>query len=242
MSNLEDLTGLVEAILFAAGNAVSKKDILDKVEELTDAELDYIVSELKDKYNKTQSGIILLTFNDKLQLSTNSKFGERVSLVLTPIKEKELTKSLMEVLSVIAYNQPITRAEIEECRNGSNPDYAVGMLSKLNLITVVGRKDAIGRPMLYGTTDDFLKRFELNSLADLPDKKQLAERIQLIDTDKMRGNGLFRDHELSEEFPEEVLEESQQLALGDLRKQEEEEYEIPDFLEGEEFNIVETNE
>ena len=94
--------------------------------------------------------------------------------------------------AIIAYQQPITKAEIELVR-GSSSDYAIQILLSHNMIEVVGRKDAVGKPLLFGTTDEFLKRFELQSLDDLPKYEELLEQIQVIKKD---GNGLYREFEV----------------------------------------------
>ena len=101
----------------------------------------------------------MLEFNGKLQLSSNTEYGTILAEVLTPLKEKELSRTLLEVLAIISYKQPITRTELEKIK-ATSADYAIGILLKVNLIEVVGRKDAIGRPVLYGTTDEFLKKFQ----------------------------------------------------------------------------------
>jgi len=117
-----------------------------------------------------------------LQFCSNKDYAEIIETALNPIKEKELSKTMMEVAAIIAYKQPVTRLEIEEIR-GVSSDYALGTLSMHNMIEVVGRKDTIGKPLLYGTTDNFLKRFQLNSLSELPDYDELLSRIEIIHSD-----------------------------------------------------------
>ncbi|MGN1234830.1 MAG: SMC-Scp complex subunit ScpB, partial [Christensenellaceae bacterium] len=101
-----------------------------------------------------------------------------VSAVLNPIKEKEFTKTILECAAIIAYKQPITKAELEAIR-GVSSDYAIRTLLELEMIEVQGRKDAVGKPILYGTTDNFLKRFRLTSLEELPDYETLMQSIHL---------------------------------------------------------------
>ncbi len=93
---------------------------------------------------------------------------------------------MLETLSIVAYKQPITKTEIEEFR-GVDSSYAISMLVKLDMIYVAGKKDAIGKPLLYKTTDEFLKRFSLTSLDELPDTEQLMERIKTLETDVSRS-------------------------------------------------------
>ena len=157
MKNLEKLTNIIESILFVSGTQVAISDIADKL-EVSDKEISYAVKDLQEKYSG-ESGIQLLTFNKKLQFCSNPKFSEQVSSVLNPIKEKELSKSMLEVAAIIAYKQPVTRIDLEEIRG--NSEYAVQKLLELGVIEPVGRKDAVGKPVLFGTTDKFLKRFQI---------------------------------------------------------------------------------
>ncbi|MEG2454084.1 MAG: SMC-Scp complex subunit ScpB, partial [Clostridia bacterium] len=105
---MQNIQEIVEALIFASGEPLSKKDLIEHIPALTTRELNKIVEDLKLKYSG-DSGILLLTFNDKLQFSTNQKYGDTLAEVLTPIREKALSQSLLEVLSIVAYKQPITR-------------------------------------------------------------------------------------------------------------------------------------
>lgn len=205
----EIIEKLVEAILFVSGEPINSVDITSKL-EITEEELNAAVETLRVKYNKDTSGIVLLEFNHKLQLATNSDLVEDIMKVICPIRERALTKSAIETLSIIAYKQPITRLEIEEIR-GVSCDYAINILLDHKLIEVVGKKDAVGKPLLFGTTDEFLKRFNLKSLEMLPDKNQLMDRIATLKstTDTtLDGTGLYRNFDISSEaiIPEKVLE------------------------------------
>ena len=173
--NIAKLTNIVESILFVAGNPIEEKDICEKL-EITESDLSEIIQLLEKKFSD-ESGINLLRFNGKLQFASNSKYVNEVSVVLNPIREKELTKAMLETLAIIAYKQPITRIEIEEMR-GVDSSYAVSNLSKLNMIQIVGRKDSIGKPLLFGTTDEFLKRFDLLSVEQLPKYDDLIDRLK----------------------------------------------------------------
>ena len=172
---MEKSTNIIEAILFASGNAVAYSDICDKL-AITNRELRKSLDELKEKYGE-EGGIQLLEFNKKAQLASNPRYKNEVETVLNPIREKELTRTILECAAIIAYKQPITRTEIEILR-GCNSDYAVNALVELKLIEPCGRKDAVGRPVLFATTDEFLKRFRLHSLADLPDYDELMKAIK----------------------------------------------------------------
>ena len=180
---MENLENILEALLFVAGEPVAISDITAKL-DATKSQIEKAAKKLQEKYGEN-SGINLLYFNDKYQFSSNPKYADDVSLVLNPIRQRNLTKATMETASIIAYKQPITRMEIEEIR-GVSCDYAINVLLDHKLIEVVGRKDTVGHPALFGTTDEFLKRFDISSIDDLPDYNQMLEDIQKINQRKQR--------------------------------------------------------
>ncbi|MDR1940285.1 MAG: SMC-Scp complex subunit ScpB [Clostridiales bacterium] len=189
---MENLTQIIEAVIFSAGNGISKKDVKEKLIDADMKEINAAIDELKQKYGGA-SGVRLVTYNDKVQFASNSAYGEIVSDVLTQIKEKELSKTLLEVLAIIAYKQPVTRLDIEELR-GVSSEYAVALLQKLNLIEPCGTKDAVGRPTLFATTDDFLKKFSLSEISDLPHFKEVMERVRFIEGGfNKTSESLYRD-------------------------------------------------
>lgn len=171
---MEISTNIIEAILFAAGNAVPT-DLLREKLDLTKAQMDSMVRQLEKKYSGN-CGIRLLIFNHKIQLATNPDYKDQVGAVLNPIREKEFTRTILECAAIIAYKQPITRAELDTVR-GVNSDYAITTLINLEMIEPCGRKDTPGKPVMYQTTDNFLRRFKLKSLSDLPDYTELMKKI-----------------------------------------------------------------
>lgn len=175
---MDNLDKIIQSILFVAGDGVEYFDIADKL-GVTVEDVESAIEKLKIELEDSKSGIQIITFNKKAQLCSNPDYADQVAEVLNPIKEKALTKAVMETAAIIAYKQPITRLEIEQVR-GVNSDYAINNLLENKLIEVVGRKDAIGKPLVFGTTDEFLKRFSLNALADLPDYDELLDRIKVI--------------------------------------------------------------
>lgn len=210
---------ILKATLFVAGEGVEKSVIKEKL-ELNEKQFNSVVDELKKELSG-DSGIILIEYKNKLQLCTNQEYVDIVSEILNPIREKALTKATLETVAIIAYKQPITKLEIEEIRNTRSADYAVQMLLDNKLIEVVGRKDAVGKPFLYGTTDEFLKRFNLKDIKDLPSYEDLLERIKLIRAEtevQQTTDSLYRDHEISQE---EI---------------------VPEFLKGEDIQTIESDE
>ncbi len=255
MKNSEKLTNIIESILFVSGTQVAISDITDKL-EITEKELNAAVAELQKKFNE-ESGIQLLKFNKKLQFCSNPAYADEVSSVLNPIKERELSKSMLEVAAIIAYKQPVTRIDLEEIRG--NSEYAIQKLLELGVIEPVGRKDAVGRPVLFGTTDKFLKRFQISSLDELPDYDELINRIQLIHgKDDNTDDYLYKKDVYVEESAEEesaatsdISSENDNVEAIDKPKNKKtiksqddfdlpdiDDEEIPDFLQGEAFDKI----
>ncbi len=200
----DKLVDVVEGILFISGNGVDLKDIAEKL-EVDKKDVEKAVEELKARLDGT--GINLITYRGNAQLCSNPDLAEDIATVLNPIREKLLTKATMETLAIVAYKQPVTRLEIEQIRGGASSDYAMQILMNFKLVEVVGRKDAIGKPLLFGTTDEFLKRFNLNSLEDLPDYDELLERIQVLKQEA--SDSLYRSTEI---IPDEELPDSKEKA------------------------------
>lgn len=196
---MENLENILESILFTNGDAVDISDITSKI-DVTKAEINKAVNKLKNKYNEN-SGIVLLSFNNKLQLASSSKYANEVSLVLNPIRQRNLSKATLETASIVAYKQPVTRMEIEEIR-GVSSDYAINILLEHNLIEIVGRKDTVGKPVLFGTTDEFLKRFNLSSLDELPDYNTLMEKVRVIEN---KDDRLYNHFEVKSDDDEEQV-------------------------------------
>ena len=226
---METLASIIESILFVSGNEVAVADISEKL-GVTDDEVLKTARELQKKYDLETSGINLLIFNNKLQFCSNPANAISVETVLNPIKERELSKSMLETAAIIAYKQPVTRAELDQIR-GVNSDYALQSLMKLEVVEVVGRKDAIGKPLLYGTTDKFLKRFQISSLDELPDVNELMKKIRLMNGGDSDDNYLFRKDVYDETADPDYVPESE--------NEDKTEEDVPDFLKGE--NVEQIN-
>lgn len=194
--NLNEIAQVIEAVLFVAGEGVEIDEFKNKY-EMNDREFNKCLDILKAKYNE-KSGINIIQYKNKVQLCSNPQIVDSISEILNPIRERSLTKAALETVAIIAYKQPITRLEIENIR-GANSDYAVQLLQSNNLIEVVGRKDTVGKPLLFGTTENFLKRFELKSIEDLPNYNELLDRIRVIHSE---GDSLYREFTIPEEGEE----------------------------------------
>lgn len=214
MIDVSMLDEIVESLLFLSGNGLKVADIAAQLEVKT-SDVNAAVKRLKEKYGG-KSGIHLLSYNGKIQFASNPAYSDVIACVLNPIRERDLSNAALETIAIIAYRQPVTRLDIEQIR-GVNSEYTVQMLLKNNLIEVVGRKEAVGKPLLFGTTDEFLKRFQLESLDELPDYETLLESIKVIGEKNDESRSIYNEYEIpDEETPELPSEE-----------------EIPDFLKDE---------
>jgi len=170
---------IIEAILFAAGHPVTYEKLAD-ILEITPTEVKDILSLYEEKYNgnETPRGVQLIRFDKACQLCTKSDYEPYIKLALGIKQGKaNLSNSSLEVLAIIAYHQPVTRAYIEQVR-GLDSSYSVAVLLEKNLIEKKGRLDVPGRPSLYGTTLDFLRVFGLSSLEQLPSVEMLTFDIE----------------------------------------------------------------
>ena len=190
-----EMAKIIEGVLFVAGEGVDVDEFKRKF-DINDKEFNKCLDILQQKYNE-DSGVNIIRYKSKVQLCSNPAIVENISEILNPIRERSLTKAAMETVAIVAYKQPITRIEIENIR-GVNCDYAIQLLQSNNLIEVVGRKDTVGKPLLFGTTETFLKRFELNAIEDLPNYNELLDRIRVIHSD---GESLYREFSIPDEEP-----------------------------------------
>lgn len=174
MPTITNVEAAIEAILFAAGYPV-KYDKLSEVLGPSPKEIKLLVENMAVTMNAENSprGIHLLTFDDSCQLCTKERFAPYIREALGIRRGGNLSASSLEVLAIVAYNQPATRAFVDAVR-GVDSSYAVSSLIDKGLIEGVGRLDAPGRPVLYGTTDKFLRVFGINSLDELPETEPLA--------------------------------------------------------------------
>ena len=156
----------IEAILFVAGEPVNTGDLAHAL-DLTVAELSPLLDRLRDEYDRDARGLRLNRFGMSVQLSTRADYAPYVERLLQPVQKQSLSQAAMETLSIIAYRQPVTKTEIEAVR-GVKCDYSVQTLLNKGLIAEAGRRETLGRPIIYATTDEFLRHFGIESLDELP--------------------------------------------------------------------------
>ena len=169
---------IVEAALFLESDPISVTD-LSKKTEITENEMHHILDDLKDKYKSENSGLSLYEVENSILLTPSKECWELLKGVYGKKYDEKLSKAALETLSIIAYSQPITKAEIDILR-GVSAEGMVRLLQKRKLIKVVGKKDIPGKPPQFGTTKEFLDLFKLKSISDLPKlKEEDKEKFEL---------------------------------------------------------------
>lgn len=170
---IREIQAIVESLLFAAGEPVELEKIADIV-DVDKKSLREIIKKMMDSYNYEKRGIHIIRLEDSYQMCTRGEYHDYVSMLMQPRRKMQLSNAAIEVLAIIAYKQPVTRSAIEHIR-GVNCDYIVNRLIERKFIEEVGRlKDAPGRPILFGTTDEFLRTFGIESISDLPEFDSLS--------------------------------------------------------------------
>ncbi|MCF2681415.1 SMC-Scp complex subunit ScpB [Faecalicatena contorta] len=183
---ISKLEGVIEAILFTMGESVELSKIASAIEH-DEATTRKIIHQLMDKYDAQDRGVRIIELDNSFQMCTKKEMYEYLIRVAKQPKRYALTDVLLETLAIIAYKQPVTKLEIEKIR-GVKSDHAVNKLVEYNLVCERGRMDAPGKPILFGTTEEFLRRFSVQSLEELPSlnpeqvesfKEEAEEEVQL---------------------------------------------------------------
>lgn len=173
------ICGAIEAILYVTGEPIEASE-LSRALEVSEMELFGALDELEHLYDSEARGFRLLRFGEHVQLGTRSDYAPYIERLLQPVQKQSLSQAVMETLALIAYKQPVTRAEIEAIR-GVKCDYSLQSLLGKHLVCEVGRKETLGRPILYGTTDEFLRHFCIASLSELPKVDLSAVTAKALD-------------------------------------------------------------
>ena len=183
---IKQMEGIIESILFTMGDSVEVGKIAKAIEQDVDTTRK-LIHRMMDKYESEDRGVCIIELEDSFQMCTKKETYEYLIRVATQPKKHALTDILLETLSIIAYKQPVTKLEIEKIR-GVKSDHAVNKLVEYNLVCERGRLDAPGKPILFGTTEEFLRRFSIPSLDDLPSpnpeqvetfKEEAEEEVEL---------------------------------------------------------------
>lgn len=180
-----NIKNTVEAIIFASGEPMERTRLMDAL-GCTPEKLQTILDEIKNEYDERGSAVTLLYLGSKVQFATKPQYAEAVRNVLDMKRNQPLSPAAFEVLAIVAYNQPVTKAFVEQVR-GVDCSGVINTLCQRNLLEECGRLDLPGRPLIYCTTTDFLKCFCMSSLAELPeipDTKAAAAALENIKNDE----------------------------------------------------------
>jgi len=175
---------VIEALIFSSDDSLSADEIIVSIKgidgedsEINKEEIDKVVDQLNDKYSRQNIAFKIKRIANGYVYATTEEFAKYVGYLSSERAKRRLSQAALETLSIIAYKQPVTKPEIEMIR-GVNSDYMLTTLLEKNLITIKGRAETVGRPLLYATTDEFLKYFGLNTITELPKPRELEEIMQ----------------------------------------------------------------
>ena len=160
------IQGKIEGILFAMGESVAVKEIAEALGEEENT-IKEIIDEMKVYYASKERGIQIVSLEGNVQLRTKDEYYDDLIKIASAPKKNVLSDSVLETLSIIAYKQPVTRTDVEKIR-GVNSDFGINKLLEFGLIKELGRLDAPGKPLLFGTSEQFLRAFNVDSIEDLP--------------------------------------------------------------------------
>jgi len=212
---IDKLESAIEAVLFSVGDAVPIKRLAEAL-QLDIRTTKSVLINMKEHYQKENRGIQLIELNGSFQLCSKTEYYDLIKKIAIKVKEVQLTDVLIETLSIIAYKQPITKAHIEGIR-GVNSNHTVNKLVELKLVDEVGRMQAPGRPILFGTSNNFLRAFGLKSVDELPyieDDDIVRIKQAVFDETQIRLDD--SDEELEDEVLEDEELEGKDLESEDL--------------------------
>ncbi|MFA7420622.1 MAG: SMC-Scp complex subunit ScpB [Melioribacteraceae bacterium] len=208
---------VIEALVFASDEPITPQEIINAIKgidgidtEVDADEIDAAVGELNQKYDEIGSAFTILKIAHGYSFATRPNNAKYVGYLSTEKSKRRLSNAALETLAIIAYKQPLTKPELEMIR-GVNSDYTLNTLLEKNLVTISGRAETVGRPLLYATTDEFLKYFGLHTINDLPKPREIEE--------------IMKD--------EDFLEQKRKIMMGGLEEQAEAEAELEREISGE---------
>ncbi len=193
--NTDYLKHHIEALIFVANPSITFQEIMDCLHEkfetlFEEKEVNRLLEELIEGYREEASSFEILEMNGGFRFMTKPAFRETIETYLKQVNNNKLSKTAMETLSIVAYKQPVTKAVIEQIR-GVNCDYTIQKLLERDLITILGRGETIGKPLLYGTSEKFMDYFGLKTIQDLPALKDFEDKKQVIgDKSAVAGEAL----------------------------------------------------
>ncbi len=172
---------IIEALIFSSDDSLGSAEIINAIKgidgediEITANDIENVVDQLNTKYGEGNHSFRIVKVANGYLFATSEEYAKYVGYLSSEKTKRRLSPAALETLSIIAYKQPMTKPELETIR-GVNSDHIISSLLEKNLITIKGRSESIGRPLLYATTDEFLKYFGLNTLSDLPKPRELED-------------------------------------------------------------------
>jgi segregation and condensation protein B len=175
---------IIEALVFSSDEPIDAGEIIRAVRgidgdeiQITQDDIQNCISELNKKYEEIKLAFRIISIANGYLFASNKEYAKYIGFLSSEKSKRRLSQAALETLAIIAYKQPVTKPELEKIR-GVNSDYILNTLLEKKLITITGRAESIGRPLLYGTTDEFLKYFALSKLSDLPKPREIEEIMQ----------------------------------------------------------------
>lgn len=203
---------IIESLIFASDEPISANEIIKAIKEIdgddisiTSSDIEKSVSELNEKYNSDEASFKIISIAEGFIFGTKPEYAKYVGYLSNEKSKRRLSQAALETLSIIAYKQPITKPEIESIR-GVNSDYMINTLLEKTLITIKGRSETIGRPLLYATTPEFLMYFGLNKISDLPKPREIDEIVK--DADFLEQKRKIMMNEIEENLENDIINSS----------------------------------
>jgi len=181
---MEDIEQYIEALIFVSEQSIRTEEIIYCLQsafeqDFTAAEIENHINNISNKYQDKNFAIELVKLSSGYQFLTKKKYHQVISLLQAQRSKKKLTQAALETLAIIAYKQPVTKTDVEQIR-GVNCDYSVQKLLEKELISIIGKSEAIGKPILYGTSPVFMDYFGINNISELPQIKDFTDNNQSI--------------------------------------------------------------
>ena len=203
---------IIESLIFASDEPISAQEIIKAIKEIdgsdtsiTPKDVEKSVTELNDKYNVQEASFKIILIAEGFLFGTKPEYAKYVGFLSSEKTKRRLSQAALETLAIIAYKQPITKPEIENIR-GVNSDYMINTLLEKTLITIKGRAETMGRPLIYGTTSEFLKYFGINKITDLPKPREIEEIVK--DADFIEEKRKIMMNEIEENLEKEIINSS----------------------------------
>lgn len=181
---MEDIEQYIEALIFVSEQSIRTEEIIYCLQaafnqDFTESEVDKHIRHITEKYQDDHFAIEVVKMNNGYQFLTKKNYHKVISLLQAQRAKKKLSQAAIETLAIIAYKQPVTKPDIEQIR-GVNCDYSIQKLLEKELISIIGKSESVGKPILYGTSDIFMDYFGINSIKELPQIKEFTDNTSSI--------------------------------------------------------------